>query len=195
MRGEGTDAEIIAASLADPAAFEVIFRRHYQVVRAYLQRRAGLDAGEELAAQTFLVAFDQRRRFRPSYPSARPWLFAVATNLLRHHLRDSTRHRRLTSVDVSFERDAMEDADERVVAAQLRSVLARALASLSVTDREAFLLQSLGDLSNTEIAEALGVPAGTVRSRLHRARHVLREHLGALGAIWDEPSHDDPKDE
>lgn len=195
MRDEGTDAEIIAASLADPAEFEVIFRRHYQVVRAYLQRRAGLDVGEELAAQTFLVAFDQRRRFNASYASARPWLFAVATNLLRHHLRDSTRHRRLTSVDASGERNDMEDADERVAAAQLRPVLERALASLSATDRETFLLQTLGDLSNNEIAEALSIPAGTVRSRMHRARNALREQLEALGAIWGEPPEDDSKDD
>lgn len=195
MRDEGTDAEIIAASLADPAEFEVIFRRHYQVVRAYLQRRVGLDVGEELAAKTFLVAFDQRRRFYASYASARPWLFAVATNLLRHHLRDSTRHRRLTSVDVSRERNDMEDADERIAAGHLRPALEHALASLSVTDRETFLLQTLGDLSNNEIAEALSIPAGTVRSRMHRARNALREQLEALGAIWGEPPEDDSKDD
>lgn len=195
MRDEGTDAEIIAASLADPAEFEVIFRRHYQVVRAYLQRRAGLDVGEELATQTFLVAFDQRRRFYASYASARPWLFAVATNLLRHHLRDSTRHRRLTSVDVPRDRNDMEDADERIAAGHLRPALEHALASLSATDRETFLLQTLGDLSNNEIAEALSIPAGTVRSRMHRARNALREQLEALGAIWGEPPEDDSKDD
>jgi DNA-directed RNA polymerase specialized sigma24 family protein len=60
---EPSDAGAIARSLTDPVNFEVVFGRHYDAVRRYLQRRCGLDAGEELAAQTFLTAFDRRGSF------------------------------------------------------------------------------------------------------------------------------------
>ena len=87
MQGRLNDAQVISASLRDPALFRDVFERHHDDVRRYLQRRSGIETGEELAAQTFEEAFRIRSRFDPAFSNARPWLMGIATNLLRHHYR------------------------------------------------------------------------------------------------------------
>lgn len=179
-----TDADLIAASLSEPERFENVFLRHYQPIRAYLQRRIGSDVGEELAAQTFVVAFDHRERFDASYPSARAWLFAIATNLLRHHARDEERHRHLLIRHASsLSPRSLDDDDDRVAAALALPVLLGALTELDPHDRDSFLLFALAELSYDEVAKALDIPTGTVRSRISRARRLLRERLPSFEAI------------
>jgi len=77
--------------------------------------------------------------------------------------------------------DATEDAAARADATMMRSALARAIAELEPGDRDALLLQALAELTYPEIAVALGVPAGTVKSRLHRARQQLAGALAPEG--------------
>jgi RNA polymerase sigma-70 factor (ECF subfamily) len=178
-----SDALIIEASLDAPHRFEEIFDRHYETVRRYAQRRLGADAGEEVASQTFLEAFAHRARFDVGFSSARPWLLAIATNLARHHARAERVHwnalRRLPS-----EREEDDASDVEGLDAERRGpeILA-ALAALSQDDRDAFLLFALGELTYPEVAESLGIPVGTVRSRIHRVRRTLRERLGTEEAI------------
>ena len=118
----------------------------------------------------------------PAAPDARPWLYGIATNVLRRHRRSGWRRwRAYARLDW---RDAVDlpDADavvRRLDAQALAPTLDRALATLSAGDRDVLLLFAWANLSYSEIAEALGLPSGTVKSRLHRARHVLREHLAA----------------
>jgi RNA polymerase sigma factor (sigma-70 family) len=182
VEGELSDGLAVSGSLSDPRRFEVVFERHYEAVRRYLQRRCGLDAGEELAADTFVVAFDRRGSFDVSCGSARPWLMGIATNLLHHHYR-AERTRLLAYARVPREA-APTDMDEDALAAYMAAPLvARALAELEPRDRDAVLLLAFGELSYEEIAQALGTPVGTVRSRIHRARRRLRERLPALAAI------------
>jgi RNA polymerase sigma factor (sigma-70 family) len=173
------DGETIAESLRTPASFGSIFDRHYDVVHGYLQRHVGPDLADELSSQAFLVAFDKRARFELDRPSARPWLFGIANNLLRHH------HRGLRRQLHAYERtgldpvaDAFEGLEARVDAAAMGRELAGALAQLSDEEREVLLLYAWADLTYLEIAEALGLPVGTVRSRLHRSRCKVRELLG-----------------
>lgn len=177
------DGEIVARSLVEPEAFAEIFDRHFQGVLAYARRRVGWAPGEELAAQTFIVAFERRERFDPASGSARPWLLGISANLIRHHLRDERLHREaLAKVPLEGDVPSAEDPD-RLDALRLRGALAEELASLTEADRETFLLAVLGDLTHEETSRAIGVPAGTVRSRIHRARHALREQLERLEAI------------
>ena len=84
---EYSDSAAIGVSLTDPGAFGVIFERHYDAVHGYLRRRLDPHLADELAAQTFLVAFDGRARFDRGRPDSRPWLFGIATNLARNHRR------------------------------------------------------------------------------------------------------------
>lgn len=180
MDARSHDGETIAESIRTPASFGAIFDRHYDVVHGYLQRQVGPDLADELASQAFLVAFDKRDRFECERPSARPWLFGIATNLLRHHQRGFRRQLRAyerTGVDPVV--DAFDGLEARVDAAEMGRELAAALAQLSDEEREVLLLYAWADLTYTEIAEVLGLPVGTVRSRLHRARGRVRELLQA----------------
>jgi RNA polymerase sigma factor (sigma-70 family) len=178
-----SDARIIAASASDPQLFALIFERHYDAVFSYVGRRVGQEIADELAAETFLVAFRARQRYDGARPIARPWLLGIATNLLRHHQRTEVRrfraYARLDRPGPSA--GDLDGADARLDAARTRPHLLRALANLSREERDAVLLLAWADLSYEEIAHALGIPIGTVRSRLHRARVRMRELLAASG--------------
>ncbi len=150
----------------------------------------GLDAGEDVAAQTFLVAFDRRDTYDLSYASARPWLFGIAHNLVRHHVR-SERYRRDVIARVSFERDPSDVLDlDALEAARLAPIVLRALRTLREEDREPFLLVGLGELTYNEAARILGIPIGTVRSRIHRTRIALQELLADARVSLDETQDD-----
>lgn len=182
MAGD-SDALIIGASLEEPRRFEEIFDRHYETVRRYAQRTVGPDAGEEVAAQTFLEGFAHRDTFDPAYSSARPWLLGIATNLIRHHARSERVHwsaiKRMT-----VERDEVDPADvDGLDAARQAPAIVAALATLDENDREVFLMYALGELTYPEVAEAMGIPVGTVRSKIFRVRRALRERLVLEGAI------------
>jgi RNA polymerase sigma factor (sigma-70 family) len=165
------DSAAIRRSLSEPRAFASVFDRHFDAVHGYIQRRVGRDLADDLAAETFARAFDRRRRYDLRYPDARAWLLGIATNVMRRHWR--TERRRLEALSRAAAQPAAEDAGEAV-----RAELLTALRLLSRRDREAVLLFAWADLSYEEMAIALEVPVGTVRSRLARARRHLRERLG-----------------
>jgi len=150
-----------------------------------MQRRLGVDLADELAAETFVRAFQSRHRYRESQGSIPAWLLGIATNLVRRHRR--TERRRLRAYarrpPRAFEDDATALADGRVVAAATRAALGRALARLRAPDRDVLLLYGWEDLSYAEIATALGIPIGTVRSRLARARAAVRGELSQAGHL------------
>jgi len=172
------DARAIADSLRRPSAFEAVFTRHFAAVHRYAQQRVGVDAADEIAAETFLQAFDHRRRFDTTQPSARPWLLGIATNLMRRRWRDEKRQ--LAAYARTLEAAVADGAAAETAAPPVDGVdrdLAAALASLTGDDRDALLLFVWADLSYLEIADALDIPVGTVRSRISRARRRLRERL------------------
>jgi RNA polymerase sigma factor (sigma-70 family) len=172
-----TDAAIIVASQRDPALFAQIFDRHWTRVHRYCVSRAGA-AGEDIAAETFRVALDSRRRFDSSRADAGPWLFGIATNLLRHRLRSETRRTRaFARLHLHDEADVADGALDRIEAEALGPQVAAALAQLSPKYRDALLLHVWGDLSYEQVAEATHVSVGTVRSRIHRARSYVRAAL------------------
>jgi RNA polymerase sigma-70 factor (ECF subfamily) len=182
------DAEIIAASLARPVEFAAIFDRHYETVRRYAVRRLGPELADDLAAQTFEEALKSRKRFDPAQASARPWVLGIATNLIRHHHR--TEQRRLAAVD-RLERpeagtDHADGVARRVDADRLGGLLRAAIASMPDGERDALLLFAWADLTYDEIATALRIPIGTVRSRLNRARGRLREQIAGSGQYLDD---------
>ncbi|WP_131738551.1 RNA polymerase sigma factor [Actinomadura roseirufa] len=172
------DAEVIAASLREPERFAEIFDRHYDDVHRYVDRRLGADAADDIAAETFLVAFRKRAGFDAARGSARGWLYGIATRLVGRHRREEVRRYRATArLD---EPAAHEGHADRVTAAVAAADagLGPALAALSPGDRDVLLLVALGDLSYPEVAAALGVRYGTVCSRLSRARRTVRAALG-----------------
>jgi RNA polymerase sigma-70 factor (ECF subfamily) len=182
MSGRPNDAQAIRESLRDPGDFRVVFERHHDEVRRYLQRRSGAETGEELAAQTFEEAFRTRSRFDPAYSDARPWLMGIATNLLRHHYRaEAARLRALERASSMAPTLGDDDPDARLDARKAVQDLARVLQGMTRGERDIVLLYAWADLTYAEIADALQVPVGTVRSRLSRTRRRLRE----LGSVVD----------
>ncbi|MEV0661849.1 RNA polymerase sigma factor [Actinomadura luteofluorescens] len=176
---EPTDASLIAASGTEPERFADLFRRHATEIMRYVTRRLGRDAAEDIVAETFLVAFDRRHRYDAARPDARPWLYGIATNLIRRHRRAEVRGlRALARSGIDPVTEPFTDAVENRVQAGARSrALARAIAGLPAAQREVLLLVTWAGLTYDEVAEALGVPAGTVRSRMNRIRRKLREAL------------------
>jgi RNA polymerase sigma factor (sigma-70 family) len=170
------DASVIARSRLEPEAFATLFRRYAPRIQRYIARRIGPDAAEDVVAETFLLAFRQRDRYDLTRDCALPWLYGIATNLIGRHRRSEIR---LYQTVVRTGADPVtEPFTDRIDAAiTVERALATALASLPARYRDPLLLVAWGDLSYEEAALALGVPVGTVRSRLHRARTTLRRHL------------------
>jgi RNA polymerase sigma factor (sigma-70 family) len=178
------DAAVIEASRAEPDRFAALFDRHAPHIQRYLARRVGRQAADDLLAETFLVAWGKRESYNPSYRDARPWLYGIATNLIGQHRREEMRQFRLRQT-AGPDRDK-DDYAERVVvnltAQSIRAALADALAGLAEPDRDVLLLIAWEQLSYEEVARALGIPVGTVRSRLHRARTKVRQALASTPA-------------
>jgi RNA polymerase sigma factor (sigma-70 family) len=180
-RADGSDAEVIAASVAHPDAFAVVFDRHSPHIHRYLARRLGRQAADDLVAETFLAAFRKRAGYDLARPDARPWLYGIATNLVSGHRRAEQREYRLRAMAaVRQESDCHADRVAAQVTAQaMGRLLATALAELSEGDRDVLLLIAWEGLAYDEVADALGIPVGTVRSRLNRARRKVRLVLDA----------------
>ena len=176
------DAAVIRLSLAEPERFELLFQRHAARVRRYVARRLGADAADDIVAETFLLAFRQRAGFDQARGDALPWLYGIATNLLGRRRRDEIRlYKALARTGVDpVVAPFTDEVDERVTATAASRRLASALAGLSSAYRDALLLVTWGGLSYEETATALGIPVGTVRSRISRARADLRRTLGDL---------------
>ena len=161
--------------------FGIVFDRHFAVVHRYLARRVGRSRADDLAAQTFVVAFARRGIFDQSVASARPWLLGIATNLMRNELRAEQRLlRALARLESGSTGDLAEEVERSLARASAVAEVAQVASTLGALDpdqRDVLLLYAWGDLSYKQIASALAVPIGTVRSRLSRARSALKRAL------------------
>src|SRR2546430_5474016 len=185
------DATVIEASWDDADRFAALYDRYAAQLYRYAFQRVGASAAEDAVADTFLTAFQRRRSYDLARPDARPWLFGILTRkLARQHRTEKARFRALSrsapdpTVDGPADRVAA-----RVAADAARAPLAAALAGLSAGDRDVLLLVAWGGLSYDEVAAALKIPLGTVRSRLNRARRKVRAALGGVN-----PTHDTEDD-
>ncbi len=171
-------ADVHEVSVAPRLGFGEVFDVHFDAVHAYLRRRAG-DAAEDLAAETFTRAFAAYPRFEPARGALRPWLLGIATNVVHGHRRAEARRLRAYSREAGMTPPppgGVEVASQLDAARQARAAAA-AIARLAPGDRDVLLLVAWADLGYEEVAQALGVPVGTVRSRLNRARTAVRAHL------------------
>ena len=170
-----TDAALVERSLRDPEAFAGLFDRHAAEIHRYAARRLGIEIADDVMAETFAVAFQRRDRYDLAQAEAIPWLYGIATNLIRGHRRAEARRWRALARDVrsAGSESEAERVTARVSAQAGRPALMRALAGLPARQRDVLLLYAWGELDYDEIARALDVPVGTVRSRLHRARAAL----------------------
>ncbi|WP_197093558.1 RNA polymerase sigma factor [Nonomuraea sp. SBT364] len=184
------DSALIGRSLDDPESFAALFDRHADEIHRYAARRLGVELAEDVTGEVFLVAFRRRARYDRAWPDARPWLYGIATRVVAQHRRAERRRNHAMS-KVSAERPGTFDdrSADRVTAEQLQPRLAKALTVLSAAERDLLLLVAWADLTYEEAALALGVPVGTVRSRLHRLRAKVRRALGGNDPFAEEPRH------
>jgi RNA polymerase sigma factor (sigma-70 family) len=188
---DADDATVIQLSRHEPELFTVLFRRHAPYIQRYVVRRLGQDAADDIVAETFLLAFRRRDCYDQTRTDARPWLYGIATNLIGRHRRAEIRmYRALARTGADPVMEPFTDrVDDRVSASGASRRLAAALARLPDGHRDTLLLVAWGDLSYEETATALGIPVGTVRSRMSRARSKLRRTLGGTNpATSDEES-------
>jgi len=185
LQGGEPDAAAIASSLARPERFAAIFDRHYTAVHRYIARRVPRDQVEDLASLAFVVAFERRQSFRSTSTSALPWLLGIATNLVHERARQT---RRDTDVVVLLVAARDPEGDGMASEPGLPQALHDALSSLDRSQLDVLLLYAWEELSYEEIADALGVPIGTVRSRLSRARERLRSRLEEPASVLPDPS-------
>ncbi|NUK92663.1 RNA polymerase sigma factor [Streptomyces lunaelactis] len=176
------DASIIAGSLEQPELFGELSHRHAADIHRYAARRLGECAAEDITADTFLAAFRTRARYDLARPNAQPWLYGIAANLIGKQRRTEVRAlRALARTHHDPVAESWTDrSDSRVAAQAAQGPLAGALAGLSAGDRHVLLLVAWADLGYQEVAEALSIPVGTVRSRLNRARKKVRIALGGV---------------
>ena len=190
---EPTDYELWHRSVGgDGPAFGELFGRHSSEVYNHLFRRtASWSQAEDLTSIVFLEAWRKHKEVRIYSESILPWLLSVANNVLRNSERSLRRHNRLlaklqsqsTTVNFSDEMDARID-DE-----QTMSKILSKLSSLRIEEREVISLCDWAGLTYAEVAHALDIPVGTVRSRLSRARAHLRERFPAASTPHDLDIH------
>ena len=176
-------------------AFERAFEKNFAAIHRYIARRVGVPLADDLAAETFATAFRRRASFESSRGSLRSWLYGIATNLLRNHWR-AEQHLLDLDSRLRAETELREDpslSDERLSASFVAPRIAAALRTLVGEQREILLLHAWAELSHEEIAVALDIPPGTVRSRLSRACAALREELHGFDFdLWEFEGADIP---
>ena len=167
-----------AVMAGDRSALEELVRRHQGPLRGFFFRMLDGDRAqaEDLVQETFLRLLRQRT-YEPRR-AFKPWLYAVAANLARDHLRAAVARPAGPGDDVlALLPDRAPGPDQRAVAAAEARRVAEALGQLGEDVRATLVLRYANDLSLADVAAALGVPVGTVKSRLNAGTRRLRELL------------------
>jgi RNA polymerase sigma factor (sigma-70 family) len=180
-----SDAEEIAASISEAQRFGVIAERHFAEIYRFLSQRIGAE-GEDLASETFVVAFRCRSSYDTTRPDCRPWLYGIAVNLIRRKFRSEVRKlgaykreaAQIASANAGQPDDTTRVAD-RIDAASELARISEAFYQLDDNHRDALYLVGVAGLTYKEAAETLGLSLGTLHSRVARARSALRDLLDA----------------
>ena len=176
------DAELIQAARDNPEFFGTIFDRHFATVYRFCGRRVGRDLAEDLAGDTFRRAFEARHSYDLNQSNALPWLFRIALNLVRDAIRakgaEDRAYARLQALGRTGSLNEESQVTETAEARADLATLARLLVAESREDVETLFLHVWDGLSYVEVATAMGLPVGTVRSRLSRLRDRLETAMG-----------------
>lgn len=160
-----------AGPRSEIAAFAALYEAHLPAILLYLRRRLGDGAADDAASEVFIRAFRSRDATAGPVELDLPWLYGIAANVIHEERRAERRRLKL------IERMTAQSPHGAVAGPRPEPVLdprlARGLRRLSHRDRETLLLVAWGELSYDETARALGVPVGTVASRISRARRQL----------------------
>lgn len=183
LEGASEDEQGLVARLvaADPAAVGEVYDQHHRAVRAFASRLVGDAAAAEDLVHEVFVALPRAMRGYRFESSLRTFLISVAVNHARHHVRSATRRRAALSRLALEPEGNSQDPEQIQRRKELASLLTRALDTLPLEQRVAFVLCEVEERSSREVAEITGAPEGTVRTRLHHAKKKLREELSQEG--------------
>ena len=180
----------------DEDAFTLLVRRHEKPLINFIAQFIGdRDSAEDLAQETFIRIFQAAPRYKPGRAQFNTWMYHIASNLCKNELRNRARRERHW-VDNTVKDSDAEDAEaageslitnapadatyqpDRVLARkELRDALRKAIAALPEQYREPLVLRDIQGLSYEEISKVLGIRAGTTKSRINRARLILKDKL------------------
>lgn len=184
----------------DAAAFDLLFARYQPALHRHLARTLRDDgAADDLVQEVFVRVWTRAEQWQ-EHGSGRSWLFRIATNLALNHLRAARRRPQQPlggpagghgDEDESQLPSWLVDAashgpDALVEQAERRALLRQLVAELPEEKREVLRLVHEAELAPQEVAASLGVPEGTVRSRLHYARKWLAREWQRSAAAWEE---------
>jgi RNA polymerase sigma-70 factor (ECF subfamily) len=176
-RGTDDRGLVEAAKNGDRAALDELLRRHYDRVHAVCRRILGRDADADDATQDALIAAVRGLRNFDGSAAFSTWMYRVATNTCLDHLRRAKRRPTVPLDELTTE--SLSGLGPRLDTAVVdREVLEAALADLPIDFRTAVVLRDVLDFDYQEISDTLGIPIGTVRSRIARGRGVLARTLG-----------------
>jgi RNA polymerase sigma-70 factor, ECF subfamily len=178
-----TEAELVVRlARSDPAAVGEAYDAHHGAVRAFAQRLLGENgSAEDLLHEVFVTLPRAARNFRGE-ASLRTFLISIAVQHARHFVRSATRRRvAMNRFEAEPIGDDVPDPEHIARRKELARILARALDSLPLDQRVAFVLCEVEERSSREVAEIVGAPEGTVRTRLFHAKKKLRSELEREG--------------
>jgi len=177
LRGQTDEQLMTRAAAGSDTAFEELYRRYARRLKGFFFMQLGGD--EELAADAthdvFLRAYEARDRYQEGR-RVDTWLFTIAYNICRNHYRSNAYEAQLmASLDAEPVMDQQIEVD--LDAAMLDEALAQVLSELPSTLHQLFSLHYQEELTIPQIAEIVGVPEGTVKSRLHKTMNMIRNKL------------------
>ena len=173
-----TDEQLMArAKAGNDAAFEELYHRYARRLKGFFFLQLGGD--EELAADAthdvFLRAYEARNRYQEG-KSVSTWLFTIAYNICRNHYRSNAYETQL-SATLDAEPISDEQIEVQLDAAALDDALAQVLSELPPPLHQLFSLHYQEELTIPQVAEIVGIPEGTVKSRLHKTMNIIRKKL------------------
>ena len=183
------DHSLLAATLTgDEAAFKELVRRYQNQITNYVYRMLDdYDRAVDLAQETFLRVYTSAERYQATY-SFSTYIYRIAHNLAISELRQRKRRKLMQfpmffsdkdndEVEIEIEDQRQVLADDSMIAAEQREAVSKAIASLPEKYRAALVLCDIEEKSYEEISEVLDLPVGTVKSRINRARNLLKDKL------------------
>jgi RNA polymerase sigma-70 factor (ECF subfamily) len=179
----GDDRELLERVRGrDPATIGEIYDRHHRDLCAFASRLLGdTQAAEDLVHDVFIVLPGVIHRLEVG-KSLRGFLLGITANRARHYVRAAARRRKMTERLANEPAQAQDDPEQRTHDKRLADILARILDKLPLDQRVAFVLCDIEARESPEVAAILGIPEGTVRTRLYYARQKVRALLAKGGA-------------
>jgi RNA polymerase sigma-70 factor (ECF subfamily) len=176
---EPSDVELIERAWAgDVGAFGMLFRRFHRVVFRFARlMTSSAETAEDVTQDVFLTLLRDIRRYDPARSNFKTYVFGITRNLSRRYRRRDQWLRPFSGAEQDDRATNAPDADERMEQVEMAAQVRAALRRVPARYREVILLCDLHELTYAEAATVTGASVASVRARLHRGRHMLRERL------------------